>query len=196
MFDLPHISMRMELDILDYDVDKFHKGLFDYGNRLIRRAGRAFVQEIYNNIPVWSGMALASLRPLARAVRFGLVITPRSDAPDRRSEGESLGDMHPLETSSVGGTANMEFTFNWSSDVKHFNIHDQVNHPALKDPKAGYTMTGKRVKPAWRAVEKAQQAAEKVIDEGMLNVPVPTDYMVRRQITFDPDFGGSINLGF
>jgi len=195
MFELPQISMRMELDLLDYDVDKFHKGLFDFGNRLIRKAGRAFCQEIYNNVPVWSGMALASLKPLARAVRFGLLITPREGAPDRRALGESMGNQHPLEVNQIGGTANMEFAFNWATDVEHFNIHDQRNS-ILKDPKAGYTMTGRRVKPAWHAVDKAQQAAEAVIDEGMANVPKDTDYMVRRQITFDPERGGSLNLGY
>ena len=195
-YKAPQIEMRMELELLDFDIDKFHKGLFDFGNRLIRKAGRAFCQEIYNNVPVWSGMALASIKPLARAVRFGLVVTPREGAPDRRAQGESLGGQHPLETDSVAGTANMDFSFNWATDVEHFNIHDQRNMSVLKDPKAGYTMTGKRVKPAWKALDKAQQAAKKVIDDGMANVPKPTDYMVRRQITFDPENGGSLNLGF
>ena len=66
----------------------------------------------------------------------------------------------------------------------------------INSPNAGKTMSGRRVSPAWKAVEKAQQAAEAVIDEGMKNVPKPTDYMVRRQITFDPNRGSSINLGF
>ena len=187
--------MRMELDLLDFDIDRFHKGLFDFGNRLIRKAGQAFVQEIYNNVPVWSGMALASIKPLARAVRFGLVVTPREGAPDRRALGESLGNTHPLEINQISGTADMYFSFNWSSNVLHFNIHDQRDM-VLKNPKAGRTMTNKRISPAWRAVEKAQEAAEAVIDDGMASVPKPTDYMVRRQITFDPANGGSINLGY
>jgi len=190
-----NIETRMEIDFLDFDQDKFHKGLFDYGNRLIRKAGRAFCQEIYNNVPVWSGMSLASLTPLARAVRFAMPITPREGAPDRRAQGRSMGSA-PMDTITVSGTANMEFSFNWTTDVPQFNIHDQTPRATLKDPKAGYTMTGRRVKPAWRAVEQAQEAAEKVIDDGMENVPKPTDYMVRRLITFDPDRGGSINLGF
>jgi len=191
----PFIQARMELDLLDFDIDNFHKGLFDWGNRLIRKAGQAFCQEIYNNVPVWSGMALASLKPLARAVGFALVVTPKEDAPDRRALGESLGNTHPLETNHTSGTANMEFSFNWSTDVEHFNIHDQ-RKMTLKNPNAGRTMANGKVSPAWRAVEKAQEAAEAVIDKGMDSVPKPTDYMVRRQITYDPERGGSINLGY
>ncbi len=183
------IDTIMEIEFLDFSIDNFRKGLFDYGNRLIRRAGRAFVQEIYNNVPVWSGMALASIKPLARAVRFALLITPREDAPNRINLGESLGGKVPLRVLQASGTADMEFEFNWRTLVEHFNIHEQRNMPPLKDPRAGYTMTGKRVRPAWKAIEKAQAAAEAVLIEGVNNAPQATDYIIKKRIVFDPKMG-------
>lgn len=184
--DIFSIDVTMEIEFLDFDIDKFHKGLFDYGNRLIRRAGRAFCQEIFNNVPVWSGMALASLRPLARAVRFALPITPAEGAPNRISLGESLGGQAPLQTLNVEGTANMEFSFNWRTLVEHFNINDQVNVNRIINPETGKSYFRLKKPGPWKAIDKAQAAAMAVLKEGVAKAPKPTDFMTKKKIVFDP----------
>ncbi len=187
--DIFSIDVTMEIEFLDFDMDKFHKGLFDYGNRLIRRAGRAFCQEIFNNVPVWSGMALASLRPLARAVRFALPITPAEGAPNRISLGESLGGQTPLQSLSVEGTADMTFSFNWRTLVEHFNINNQVNVNRIINPKTGSSYFRLKKPGPWKAIEKAQSAALKVLSEGVVKAPKPTDFMTKKKIVFDPKLG-------
>ena len=189
---MPYIEVEMEVDFWDLDMDKFHKATFDYGHRVIRKAGRAFCQVMLNEIPVWSGMALASLRPLARAVRFALPITPAPGAPNRIKEGEFKGLKGPL----VSGTANMEFAFTWATSVEHFNINDQMNVNTIMNPKTGKPYFKLKNPGPWKAVAKAFEAAEAVIDAAMPKVPKPTDYMVRKRARYNPDRGGSFNFGF
>ena len=187
---IPSISTRLVVDLLEFNERNWEVQTYMFGEKLIRGAGRAFCREVYKNVPVWSGMALGSLRPLARAVHFPMTIIPRPEAPDRRREGSKLG-AKPIDINRVGASRNdVIFSFNWTSDVYHFALHDQRNM-RLKNPNAGYTMEGRRVFPAWHAIEQGMRAAGEYIDKNIHKVPIPTAYSVYRHVEFDPDRGGS-----
>jgi hypothetical protein len=188
------ISASLTLKFYEFNVDKFNKAVFEFGNRIIRKAGRTFCAEIYKSVPVWSGMALASIKPLARAVRFAVPIIPVEDAPDRRALGESLGGKMGVKTTILKGDANMWFNFNWETFVDHFNLNDQVDTNKIENIHTGApcfhlggkTMTGKVVYPPWHAVRNAMKIAYQSLTDDARHPPKPTTYGRWRFVKYNP----------
>ena len=188
-FEEHSIEQKITLDYHDFDIDRFNQAVFDHGVRTIRAAGRAFCKELVKRVPVWSGMALASLRPLARAVRFALPIVPVDGAPDRRALGESLGgsisSLAPGANMFSSG-ADMVFSFEWKTLVKHFNINEQMNVNTLRNPKTGKRLYHLKHPGPWHAIPAAQEAAQEEIDKRISKCPKPTDYSVHKILHYNP----------
>ena len=66
---------------------QFHKEMVDN----LKAATKAWLSAATGKVPVWSGMALASLFEVYATIGGGLVITPRSGVKSRVAQGMSLG---------------------------------------------------------------------------------------------------------
>ncbi len=84
---------------------------------ILRDGAQAWVRAIADAVPVWSGMSLASLKPIADLVGISLNTSPVSGAPDRQSKGRALGSA----TFEDGPT---KFSFSWESNVFHYLFNE------------------------------------------------------------------------
>lgn len=91
--------------------------------KAILRAGTtAWVEEVKEIVPNWSGMSRASLKPIADFVNVPIFPLGPTEAgvPDRVSAGKALG-----EAKMKNGPT--EFFFEWKSQVFHFVYNESNN---------------------------------------------------------------------
>jgi hypothetical protein len=108
----------------------------------LHRCTGAWVQEIAGpggRVPLWSGMARASLLEVSQLVNSQIVISPLK-APSRVAEGRSLGT---AEQTIRPDLVQIEIT----TDVEHWNIQEYEK-----------VSTGGSPKAPWRALEFAAVA--------------------------------------
>lgn len=117
---------------------------------VLEEAAREWVQAATGRVPVWSGMARASLRPITKLANGTIVISPLQ-ARSRIPEGERLGDASLIARFPT-------YRVSISTSVPHYAIQDDQRVSRGGSPSA-----------PWRSFEAGNVAFEAVI----ANVPLP-----------------------
>lgn len=136
------------------DQAQFAKELEKHLQKLIEEAATAWLAAVLGRVPLWSGMARASLLELSRLINGTVILTPLK-AKSRIPQGEVLGTATPdYKPASVKITIN--------TDVPHYNLQE-------------YTQAGSPTAP-WRSLEAGNKAYEEVAKNATLPIPrIQTD---------------------
>lgn len=170
------LTSKFKLNQLRFDRKKFGDDIELAGNLALYEAAAAFVNAAEEALPVFTGMAKASLRPLADRVDVTLDTTPvarpkRKDGliktsegnliePNRVALGESMGHGHLSAPRNQYGP--IGFFFEYYIEVPHWAGGDNI--PALEsniDQKNQYPTK----EQPWRAFEAANEAFEATFQE-------------------------------
>lgn len=119
--------------------DRWAQEFIDNMAKLAMEAARVWLSTIIDHsskeFPVQTGMAKASLRPLARYLGMSVSITPTRKPYKGRNIflGEALGKKPPYNKIITGPKAMglVSITFEWPIDVEHFMYNDFFHHPAF-----------------------------------------------------------------
>lgn len=117
-----------------------------------------------NRIPVWSGMALGSIRPVGNFVGISVVISPAASAfpkPGDRSGQGAAQTQFPKPTIVPG-----RYRFNWSTNVEHLKFNDENDANAV-----GFHLTH-QPRP-WEFKKHADAEFDKEMKDGLKNFPWP-----------------------
>lgn len=90
---------------------------------------RSWITAVTGRVPVWSGMAQASLLSVVELVNSQLVITPKSGVSSRILQGKTLGSAEKNITSS-------DFTITITTDVPHYSHQEYHRSPKGGSPSA------------------------------------------------------------
>lgn len=148
---------------IELDLPRFRKDLSKELQEVLAQSAFAWLNAATSVVPVWSGAARSTFKPLADRISFQLAISPKSTAPDRRSEGESEG------TGDFDiDVPNGKFFFTYSTTLAHL-IFNEFNANPANDPNA--FAPGAITGTPYGFLGKAQQAWQRVADTVRLPVP-------------------------
>lgn len=103
VFDLPKYRARLDASL----TEQLHQGI------------QIWLAAVTGRVPLWSGMARASLLGISRLVNGKIILAPLQ-AKSRIPQGEALG--------SASVTANFpRYTFEVTIDVEHYVIQEDTN---------------------------------------------------------------------
>lgn len=108
---------------LEFDLDAQLKKLDKKAKDVLTHSTSEWVRTVASIVPTWSGMSLASLKPMANLVGVPLFVGVAPTAPDRRAQGEALGEAKLEITKTT-------YAFEWRSRVFHF-IYNEFNNANL-----------------------------------------------------------------
>lgn len=121
---------------LKYDIDKHRKTLDETLKRQMRQAARAWVRATFSHVPMWTGMARSSLKPLGRYLNVAIPIEPNPRAKPTAKKNAALGEQQQeFEFESNG----YNYSFYWSTHVLHYQSNEfhpsaiQLIHPTPWD---------------------------------------------------------------
>lgn len=141
----------------------------------IRQAARAWLRDIIEHIPVYSGMSIASLLPLGGYLHVAIPINVNPSSLTHRYGNEP----HGIAAGQLaGGYAflddNFKYTFQFSTDVPQFIINDistGLGSPPLLNP------------TPWNATEQAGFAFQNYLNENLKErVPKVSDFVYTQTI--------------
>lgn len=154
---------KFKLNQLRFNRKKFGNEIELAGNMALASAAAAFVIKADERLPVFTGMAKSSLRPLADRVGIDLDTTPvaaakRKDdmyktsegnliALDRQAEGEALSSHVLFAPRNQYGP--LAFIFEFSTDVPHWAGPDPISLEYDEDDKNNR----KAEEQPWKAME-------------------------------------------
>jgi len=141
--------------------DRWSQELAQGMARLAMEAARVWLATIINHssktFPVQTGMAKASLRPLARYLGMSVSITPTRKPYKGHSIplGEALGGKAPFHKAITGPGAMglVAVTFEWPIEVEHFRWNDFFPHNYGPD----------KLQTPWGFIQDANAAYEKYV---------------------------------
>jgi hypothetical protein len=108
---------------LEFNLDAQLKKLDKKAKDVLTHGVSEWVRTVASIVPTWSGMSLASLKPIANLAGVPLFVGVAPTAPDRRSAGEALGEAKLEITKTT-------YAFEWRSRVFHF-IYNEFNNANL-----------------------------------------------------------------
>ena len=95
---------------------QFHKEMIEN----LKKSTRAWLSAATGKVPVWSGMALASLFEVYATIGGGLIITPRSGVKSRIAQGLSLGSAQIKHGPNI-------YSILIKTSVPHYVLQDEQN---------------------------------------------------------------------
>ncbi len=95
---------------------QFHKEMIDN----LKKATKAWLSAATGQVPVWSGMALASLYDVYATIGGGLIVTPRSNVKSRVAQGMALGSAQVQHGPDI-------YSILIRTSVKHYVLQDEQN---------------------------------------------------------------------
>jgi hypothetical protein len=90
----------------------------------MRQSGRIFLKEVIPLIPVWTGEAIGSLKPIAEALHVALPIV--KSYPDSPMGGVEKGRAQSIGEGGIQKEG-YRYVLNFGSRVAHFNINDRYD---------------------------------------------------------------------
>lgn len=165
-----------------------NKSFDEAAQRLIRQAARAWIREVILHVPVWSGMALGSIKFakgtngfLARYLNVQVPISPKSTRKMwyyHVVDGERVGKRIRKTPMNGGRFARYTFTgarkqyrFFFRSDVIHYIINEFYRDVSPESP--------------WNSMEKAGDAFKIYIANNYKRLlPKVSDYVVAVKVPF------------
>ncbi len=116
------LKAKIKLIYLKLDKVKFTKTLIEKLETQNRQAARAWLRAVILKVPVWTGMAAGSLKPLGAFLRVAIPISPSSSSQAqsamRRGQTEAAGEaLGKFEFKNEDG---QRFVFVFSTGVIHY----------------------------------------------------------------------------
>lgn len=134
------------------DLRKYEKELEAHLWQELKLAAGAWLAATEGRVPVWSGMAKASLLELSELIDGTIVISPLR-AKSRIPQGKPLGTAVP-EISPTGAKITI------TTDVEHYNIQEFRRVPTGGSPSA-----------PWRSLQAGAAAFRQAAD--LVTLPIP-----------------------
>lgn len=154
-------KFRGSFSTIKLDVTQYTAALDAEMQQTLEKGAREWVAAATGRVPIWSGMARASLRPISKLANGNIVISPLM-AKSRIPEGERLG--------SAELTARFpEYKLSIATSVTHFVIQDTTRVRRGGSPRA-----------PWNAFAAGNAALQAVIDNAVLPPVVFDVKSVRR----------------
>lgn len=124
------LKFNAKLKFLRIKKGKMTKTLQGRVERAMRQAGREFVRSAYPHIPVWTGMARASLYYLGRELRVPIPIYPTAGAKAiayQASKGHSIAKGKARGSRKHITFSGGVFTFRFQTSVEHYAFNEFHN---------------------------------------------------------------------
>lgn len=134
------------------DLRKFEKELQDYLWRELKHAAGAWLAASGGRVPVWSGMARASLLELSELVDGTIIISPLR-AKSRIPQGKALG-------TAISKITSESATITITTNVEHYNIQEYRRVEKGGSPSA-----------PWRSLEAGATAYRNAASSARLPTP-------------------------
>jgi hypothetical protein len=108
---------------LKFDANGYRKSVDALMEQQMRMAARAWLRAVIPHVPVYTGMARGSLRPLGQFLKVSVPISPIAT---RKGMGIGAGESKSwFKISKSGGN----YTFEYNSSVAHYEINEFYNVP-------------------------------------------------------------------
>jgi hypothetical protein len=137
-------KFRGTFSTIKLDVSSYTASLDEELRRKLEEGARQWVAAATGRVPIWSGMARASLRPITQIANGNIVISPLQ-AKSRIPEGERLGSAELIARFP-------EYKLKISTSVPHFVIQDEQRVSRGGSPRA-----------PWKAFEAGDAALQAVL---------------------------------
>lgn len=120
--------IRAQFVNLKYDIERHRKVLDEDLQIQMRQAARAWLRETLVHVPVWTGMARGSLKPLGRFLRVAVPIEPHERAKPTPKKNQEAGESQQYFEFDHNG---YQYSFRWTTDVLHYQLNE-FHHSELK----------------------------------------------------------------
>lgn len=107
------------ITLADIDITKFERDFRNNMTETLKKLTKVWLMAATGKVPVWSGMALASLMKVSETIGGGLIVSPRSGVKSRVSLGKSLGS---VKTKYGPRT----YSINIKTRVPHYVLQDKA----------------------------------------------------------------------
>ncbi len=107
-----------QLRNLEYDMRGHKKTLDAALQTQMRQAARAWLRAVIPHVPVWTGMAASSLKPLGRYLNVAVPIKPRVTRSDKTPEKGRQQQHFEFENNGY------VYTFRWTTEVLHYKLNE------------------------------------------------------------------------
>lgn len=166
------LKTQYKFNKIEFDVKKFRKDLDFHIFELLKGAIQAFVNTMYPKVPVYTGMARASIGPLADVVNIQIPISPKVTGPwattrlllgpSMGAQGTTLKDYVEVRRNQYGP---FRYDFTWFTGVPHWQFLEEETHPKVKSA-------------PWWAITRGNEAMEKYINLNVEKIlPEMDDYI-------------------
>ena len=163
------------------DVKRFSAKLESQMTQLMTDGAKIFVQKTASKVPVWSGMAAASLLPLAEVLGIHIKITPVDNAPNRIALGRSLS-LGASFYNYFKGSLDYRYTFEFKSLVKHFAILDNPDNEPFDNILKYFKL---KTPPPWEAIEYGIEAYRSFVKKNIKDyAPKVLESIQKYKITY------------
>jgi len=125
------------------DVQKYTKTLDAAMDVQMRQAARAWLRAVITKVPIWTGMAQGSLRPLGTFLKVAIPITP---VAFRKGMGPDAG---AAKSSFVFKKEGNKYIFRFTEGVAHYTINEFYDVPNVKLRTPGPWRSFKEGELAW-----------------------------------------------
>lgn len=154
---------------LSISVNRYTKTLDETMQVQLRQAARAWLRAVLVAVPVWTGTARGSLKPLGAYLRVAVPISPIAF---RRGKGPEIG---AGQSSFTFGTPKPGlYTFEFNEQVAHYLINefnDVSEHIHLTHP------------TPWESFQRGEEAFQKYVDDVLPGrLPRIEDFISQKQI--------------
>lgn len=170
-------KVNLKLIYLKFDKERYIKDFKEVLETQNRQAARAWLREVILNVPVWTGEARGSLRPLGQFLKVAVPISPSSSKWARRA----IAQGHTAEAGAQQGQFEfrveppLRIIFEYETQVIHYLINEFYNvNPPIH-----------LIQPApWLSHEKGRVAYQNYINTNLKNkLPNLKSYIIREKVT-------------
>lgn len=124
------MKIKIKLVYLKLNQGAFTKALTESLEVQNRQAARAWLKAVLTKVPVWTGEARGSLRPLGQFLRVAIPISPISASREAK---RAISEGHTAEAGEAQGhfqfknEGGKRFVFIFNTDVAHYLINEFYN---------------------------------------------------------------------
>lgn len=124
----------------------------------LRLSGRAFLIEVEQHVPVFTGMALGSMLPLAKIVRYNLPIY--GNPKEAYVDGQKV-----MKDAGLGESQGSAYLYKSNAHTAVLRVETKVYHYDLRDVNEISDKSGFAAPTPWRSFELGAEAANRELNE-------------------------------
>jgi hypothetical protein len=172
------LKTKLVLKEIMFDDKKFRRELESQITQVLQEAVYMWIQAVVPNVPVYTGMARASLKPLAawllsKGFDADVPINPKRNdnwARSRLAEGPSFGKGSKFLTVRSNQYGAFQYVFDWYTLVPHWLFLETDSHPNVASA-------------PWHALDAGFVAMDNYIDTNLRDrIPQIHDYIFERKV--------------